>query len=451
MEHADVIIVGGGAGGMTVAANVKRYNPRMRVLVFEAGNYISFGLCGIPYYIEGKVRRLEDLVILTPEQARQKKGIEAFVRAVVEKIDPVRRTVDVHFLDDDRRAEFGYKYLVLATGAKPVIPPIPGTDARGVFTLRTLDDAENIRRYIHENGVKQCVVVGAGFIGLEMAEAFATLGCEVKVVEMLPTVVGIDHPDMLGAIFDEGARHGVQFLMEQKVESIGAENGTVRSVFVSGKEYPAQLVLLATGIKPNTDLAQSIGLELGAGGAIYSDLQGATSRPGIYAVGDCTQIRDMITGRWTWVPLGTNANKQGRVTGMAIAGKIPKFKGIVYSAMTKFFDLGIEIIGLPRKVADQMGWKYSDVALKSSSASHYYVDSKPLWVRMWADAETGRILGGEYVGPAAETKRFDIMSAIVSARMTVEDVAYLDIPYVPSLGTVWDPINIAARKLGKDL
>lgn len=451
MNKYDVVIVGGGAGGMTVAANVKRFAPQMTVAVYDAGNYISFGLCGIPYYLEGKVKKLEDLIIFTPEQAKQKKGIDAFVRARVEKIDPVRKVVDVHFLDNGRRTEVGYKYLVLATGARPIIPPIPGADADGVFTLRTLDDAEEIKKFVTSNNVKQCVVVGAGFIGLEMAEAFSTMGCEVRVVEMLPSVVGIDHPDMLGVIIDEGARHGVEFMMEQKVEAIGTKNGSVESVIVDGKEYPAQLVLMATGIKPNVDLAQSIGLELGAGGAIYTDLQGVTSRPGIYAVGDCTQIRDMITGKWAWVPLGTNANKQGRVAGMAIAGKIPKFKGIVYSAMTKFFDLGIELVGLSPKIARELGWNYSDTVLKSSSCSHYHVDSRPLWIRMLADATTGRIIGGQYVGPAESTKRFDIMAAIVSARMTVEDVAYLDIPYVPSLGTVWDPINIAARKLGKDL
>ncbi|RKZ34464.1 pyridine nucleotide-disulfide oxidoreductase [bacterium] len=451
MNKKTVVIIGGGAAGMTTAATIRKIQPEWEIIVLEAGKYISYAECGIPYYIAGKIPELEDLLILTPETALSKKGIKVHIMHRAESIHPQEKTVIAYDIEHNKNVEFKYDKLTIATGAKPILPAIPNIDSNGIFTVRSLDDAQNIKKFIEQNDIRNCVIIGAGFVGIEMAESFATLGLSVTVVEMLPSILGIQQQEMLDAIFAEGEKNGVKFILNSKVTGFEKKDGNVCGVHIGDKKIPADIVLVAVGVRPNVELARSIGLELGTNGAIYSDLQGATSKPGIHAVGDCTQIRDMVSGKWTWVPLGTNANKQGRAVGLAMAGQIPKFKGIIRSSVTKFFGLGIESVGIPKYEAEKLGWKLASTTIKSRTCAHYYPGGSNLWVHLYCDSETGRILGGQYIGPADSTKRFDIMSAIVANRMTVEDLAYLDIPYVPPLGTTWDPLNIAGRKLAKEI
>ena len=447
MENADLIVIGGDAAGMSIAAAAKKIRPEWKVIVFDAGNYISYALCGTPYYISGKVKNIDDLVVLTPETALSKKGVTVHINHRVESIDPLAKTISVIDLSKKRNLSFGYSKLAIATGASAVVPSIPGVDSEGIFTLHSLDDAQNIRKYIESNDIKKSVVVGAGPVGMEMAESFTELGISTTVVEMLPTVLGIHDEKMLEAIISEASANNVDIMLNSKVLSFESKNGKVSAVHTDKGEIEAQLVLLATGIKPNTELAKSIGLELGANNAIYVDLQGATSRPGIYAAGDCAQIRDIVTGKWIWMPLGTTANKQGHSVGYAIAGKIPKFKGIIRSTVTKFFNLGIETVGLSVAEIKKLNWEIAEAVIKSTSCAHYYPGHSPVWVDLYCDAKTGRILGGQYIGPWQSVKRFDVITSAVSNRMTAEDLANLDIPYTPPVGIVWDPINIAARKL----
>ncbi|MCD6417193.1 FAD-dependent oxidoreductase [bacterium] len=449
MNTADFVIIGGGAAGMSIAAAAKRARPEWRIVVIEAGGYISYAQCGIPYYIDGRTKSIDDLVVLTPQQAFEKKGVEALIHHRVDEIDAKARKISVSDLTRGRNFEMGYKKLAIATGAIPRKPNFPGTNYEGVFTVRSLEQAQALKKFIEENNPKNAVIIGAGYVGIEMAESLSLLGIKTSVVEILPTILGLYDTQMRDAVIAEGEKNSVSFYLESKVSAIEAKNNRVASVHTSSGEFSADVVILSAGIEPNVSLAKSIGLELGAGGAIYVDLQGHTSIAGIYSAGDCAQIRDLITGRWVWVPLGTTANRQGRAIGYATAGKMTQFRGVVRSAMTKFFDIGIASVGAPKSDIEKIGWKIKETTIQSISCSHYYPDHKPVWVHMYADSETGRVLGGQYVGPADSTKRFDILVAAVANRCIVEDMAYLDIPYAPPFGTVWDPINIAASKLSK--
>ncbi len=448
MNRADVLVVGGGAGGMSVAAAAKRARRDWRVVVVEAGPYISFAACGIPYLISGETKSLDELLVLTPKSALEKKAVEALVFHRVEEVDRNGRRALVRDIQNDRTFEIEYGKLVIATGAKPVVPNLPGVDAEGVFTLRSLPDAEKMLKYIEANSPRRAVVVGAGYVGIEMAEALSARGMSVTVIEMLPTVMRLCENALRDAIVSEGERHGVEFVLGQSVAAVETSGGRARAVHTeSGDVYEADLVLIAVGVHPNVTLAERIGLELGAANAVYVDLQGQTSAPNIYAVGDCAQVRDIVTGRWIWVPLGTVANRQGRATGYALAGKVTQFKGIVRASVAKFFDLAVCVVGVPKDEAKRLGWRLVETTVKASSCSHYYPASKPVFVHLYADAETGRILGGQFVGPWQSIKRFDLIAAAVANRMTADDLAYLDIPYSPPVGTVWDPINVAARRL----
>ncbi|MCD6595966.1 FAD-dependent oxidoreductase [bacterium] len=447
MNKADLIVIGGDAAGMSIASAAKKIRPEWDVVVFEAGNYISYALCGTPYYISGKVENLDDLIVLTPETALSKKGVKVYTNHRVNYIEPNSKSLKVIDTEKNRELSFRYEKLAIATGAKSVIPSIPGIDTDGVFTLHSLDDAKNIKKYIEDNNVKSGVIIGGGFIGMEMAEAFTESGIKTTLIEMLPTLLGIRNRDMLSAVLNEASANNVDVMLNSKVISFESKSGKLVAVHTDDKEVKADIALVATGVHPNTELAKSIGLELGASDAIYVDLQGATSRPGIYAAGDCAQIRDLITGKWIWMPLGTTANKQGHATGYAIAGKIPKFKGIVRSTITKFFDIGIETVGAPVSEVEKMGWNIAETTIKSISCAHYYPGHLPIWINLYCDVKTERILGGQYIGHWQSTKRFDIIVSVVANRMTAEDLANLDIPYTPPIGIVWDPINIAARKL----
>ncbi len=449
MNTSDFIIIGGGAAGMSIAAAAKRARKDWRVLVVEAGGYVSYAQCGIPFYIDGRTKSIDDLVVLTPEQALNKKGVEVLIKHRVEAIDVKSHKISVMDLNRERKFELGYKKLAIATGALPIFPDVSGIDAKGVFTVRSLESAQALKQYIAENNPKNAVVIGAGFVGIEMAESLTMLGIKTSVVEMLPTVLGLYDTQMRDAVIAEGERHNVSFHLENSISAIETKNSKVIAVHTANGAIPADIVIMSAGIRPNVDIAKSIGLELGANGAIYVDLHGHTSTPAIYSAGDCAQVRDLVTGKWVWTPLGTVANRQGRAIGYSIAGKITQFKGIVRAAITKFFDLGIAIVGAPKTDIEKIGWQTKEVTIKSISSSHYYPDYKPVWVHLYADSKTGRLLGGQYVGPAGSAKRFDIIVAAVANRCIAEDIAYLDIPYAPPFGTVWDPINIAASKLSK--
>ncbi len=447
MNTSDLIVIGGGAAGMSIAAAAKRARPEWRVVVIEAGNWISYASCGIPYYIGGEVKSLDSMIVLDPKTALEKKGIEALIKHRIESIDPNAKTVTVVELDNDRRFEMKYGKLAFATGASPVIPPIPGIECDGVFTVRAIDDGERIKRFIEANEAKNAVILGAGLVGMEMAESLRNLGLSVTVIELQSTALGLSDSKMSQAIVSHGESHGVKFIFGGKVTDFESKDGKLVSVHTDDEEIPADIAIVGTGIKPNVELAHTIGLELGACGAIYVDLQGAASRPGIYAAGDCAQIRDLVTGKWVWFPLGTTANRQGRAVGYSLAGRITQFKGIVRAAIAKFFALGIVSIGVPKHEIETIGWQIAETTIKANSHSGYYPGHEPVFVHLYSDLGTGRILGGQYIGPWRSAKRFDIIAAAVAGRMTTEDLAYLDIPYAPPFGTVWDPINIAARKL----
>jgi len=447
MNTSDLIVIGGGAAGMSIAAAAKRARPEWRIVVIETGNWISYASCGIPYFISGEVESLDSMTILNPETALEKKGIEALIKHRIESIDPNAKTVTVVELDNDRKFEMAYNKLAFATGASPVIPPIPGIECDGIFTVKSIDDGERIKRYIEGNEARSAVVIGAGFVGMEMTESLRNLGLSVTVLELQATALGLSDSKMSQAIIAHGESHGVKFIFGGKVADFESKDGKLISVHTADEEIPADVAIVSTGIKPDVELAHAIGLESGACGAIYVDLQGATSRPGIYAAGDCAQIRDLVTGKWVWSPLGTTANRQGRAVGYSLAGKITQFKGVVRAAITRFFELGIVSIGVPKHEIEKIGWQITETTIKANSHSGYYPGHEPVFVHLYSDSGTGRILGGQYIGPWRSAKRFDIIAAAVAGRMTTEDLAYLDIPYAPPFGTVWDPINIAARKL----
>ncbi|RKZ25724.1 pyridine nucleotide-disulfide oxidoreductase, partial [bacterium] len=276
MNKADLIVIGGDAAGMSIASAAKKIRPEWDVVVFEAGNYISYALCGTPYYISGKVENLDDLIVLTPETALSKKGVKVYTNHRVNYIEPNSKSLKVIDTEKSRELSFRYEKLAIATGAKSVIPSIPGIDTDGVFTLHSLDDAKNIKKYIEDNNVKSGVIIGGGFIGMEMAEAFTESGIKTTLIEMLPTLLGIRNRDMLSAVLNEASANNVDVMLNSEVISFESKSGKLVAVHTDDKEVKADIALVATGVHPNTELAKSIGLELGASDAIYVDLQGAT-------------------------------------------------------------------------------------------------------------------------------------------------------------------------------
>jgi len=437
-----MVVVGGVAGGASAAAKAKRENPELEVVVYEKSGWVSYGACGLPYVLSGEIPSLAKLVARTPEEFR-KQGVLVHTRHEVVDINPHERVLTVFDHREGRTFQDRYDYLVLATGARPAIPPIPGTEQAGVYTLRSMEDGERLLKALE--GAQRAAILGAGYIGLEVAEAFRKRGLEVTLLEAKERPLPHWDEEVGTLLKGELERHGVEVWTGVRVLAIGGA-GRVEAVETSEGVVPADLVLVATGVRPNTELAQAMGVALGPTGAIATDQEMRTNLEGVFAAGDVAESFHRVLGRPYWLPLGDVANKHGRTAGSVIAGKEALFHGVVGTAIFKAFGLAVATTGLPLEAALKEGYRAKKVFIQSRDGAHYYPGSAPLWVELVYEEGTGRLLGGAVVAHGHGALRVDVLAALLHRGGTLEDLLALDLAYAPPYSPVWDPLLIAAQQ-----
>ena len=443
-----VVVIGGDAAGMSAAAQASRGADKVDLVVFEKGRFTSFAACGLPYFVGGVVADSAKLVARSPEQHRAN-GIDVRTRHEVVAIDTERRSVEVRSLDDDRTAREPFDHLVIATGASPIRPPFPNIDAHGVVGIQTIPDALAIDEIIRTRSPGRAVVVGGGYIGLEMVEALLLRGLEVTVVEKLDQPMATLDADMGARVADGLRRLGVDLQLGVGVAGFEVDgDGWVRRVATDAGAVDTDLVVLGLGVRPNVRLAADAGIAIGPSGAIATDARMATSVPGVWAAGDCAESFHRVSRRPVSIALGTHANKQGRVVGLNVSGGHARFPGVIGTAVTKVAAVEVGRTGLNEREAAAAGFDAVADVVDGTSRAHYYPDGAPLAVKVVAERGSGRMLGAQIVGGAEAAKRIDALAVAVWNEMTVDDFGQLDLGYAPPFSPVWDPTLIAARRSG---
>ncbi|MEU6648387.1 FAD-dependent oxidoreductase [Streptomyces sp. NPDC046900] len=444
-----LVVIGGDAAGMSAASQARRLKgpDALEIVAFERGHFSSFSACGIPYWVGGDVDSRDALIARAPEEHRSR-GIGLRMRTEVTEIDVDGGRVRARDLDTGAEAWTSYDELVIATGARPIRPDLPGVDAPGVHGVQTLDDGQALLDTLTATTGRRAVVVGAGYIGVEMAEALINRGYEVTVVNRGREPMATLDPDMGLLVHRAMEGLGITMVNDAEVTKIlTGDDGRVRAVGTETAEFPADVVVLGIGVRPETSLAKAAGLPLGGHGGLLTDLaMRVRGHEHIWAGGDCVEVLDLVSGRERHIALGTHANKHGQVIGTNVGGGYATFPGVVGTAVSKVCDLEIARTGLREKDARRAGLQYVTVTIESTSRAGYYPDSAPMTVKMLAERRTGRLLGVQIVGREGAAKRVDIAAVALTARMTVEEMTALDLGYAPPFSPVWDPVLVAARK-----
>ena len=436
-----LVVIGGDASGMTAASLAKKMRPDLDVVALEKGPWTSYSACGIPYVIGGDVGSIEELVVRTPEQHRAN-GIDARTMHEATGIDLDAREVEVRDIDAARTYRLGFDQLVIATGAVPRRPPLPGFLDEKVRGVQTLDDGAQLLAHAKKVGADKVVVVGAGYIGLEIAEAFVKRGASVTVVEREPEVLAATmDPEMGARVRQAMERHGIDV---RTGDSVDGFDGT--AVHTAAGPIEADLVVLGLGVAPNSALASEAGIRLGAHDAIGVDVRQRTSAEGVWAAGDCCESFHLVSHRKVHVALGTVANKQGRVVGINVGGGYATFPGVVGTAVTKLCSTEVARTGLSEREATEVGFGYVVGRIESTTRAGYFPGAKPITVKVLAERGGGELLGAQIVGEEGAAKRIDVLATALTARFTVEDFLHLDLSYAPPFAPVWDPVLMAARK-----
>ncbi len=440
------MVIGGDAAGMSAASQARRRRgpEDLEIVAFEQGVYTSYSACGIPYWVGDVVPGPDELIARDPATFRDTYAIDVRLRHEVVRIDTTSRTVTVRH--GDREYRENYDQLMYATGAVPVRPDWPGADADGIHGVQTLGDGAALREVL-ANGARSAVVVGAGYIGVEMAEALIERGLDVTVVEQGDQPMATVDPDMGALVADAMRRMGIVVRTGETVSGFVTDSGRVTAVATDAGEIPTDLVVLGLGVRPRTTLAAKAGLPLGVRDGVVTDLRmRVPGHDGVWAAGDCVQTTHLVTGHPVYTPLGTHANKQGRVAGINIGGGYATFPGVVGTAVTKVCDVEVARTGLRERDATAAGFEYVTATVKSPSRSSYYPGAEPMYVKLLAERRSGRLLGGQIVGRTESAKRIDALAVALWNRMTVEEMTALDLGYAPPFAPVWDPVLVAARK-----
>ncbi|MFB8776206.1 FAD-dependent oxidoreductase [Streptomyces broussonetiae] len=447
-----MVVIGGDAAGMSAASQARRLKgpDELEIVAFERGHFTSYSACGIPYWVGGQVTDVDELVARTPE-AHRERGIDVRTRTEVVEIDVPGQRVRARDLGSGAESWTPYDHLVIATGARPVRPDLPGIDASGVHGVQTLDDGQALLDTLERAPGRQAVVVGAGYIGVEMAEALINRGYEVTVVNRGAEPMSTLDPDMGRLVHEAMAGMGITMVNDAEVTALRADaGGRVAAVLTRDAEYPADVVVLGIGVRPETSLAAAAGLPLGEHGGLLTDLaMRVRGQENIWAGGDCVEVLDLVAGRERHIALGTHANKHGQIIGTNVGGDYATFPGVVGTAVSKVCDLEIARTGLREKDARRVGLRFVTVTIESTSRAGYYPDSAPMTVKMLAEHRTGRLLGVQIVGREGAGKRVDIAAVALTAGMTVDRMTTLDLGYAPPFSPVWDPVLAAARKASK--
>ncbi|MCW8095696.1 FAD-dependent oxidoreductase [Streptomyces tauricus] len=444
-----LVVVGGDAAGMSAASQARRLKgpDELEIIAFERGHFSSYSACGIPYWVGGEVEARDKLIARSPEEHRER-GIDLRMRTEVTELDVDGGRVRSRDLDSGTEEWTSYDKLVIATGARPVRPSLPGIDAPGVHGVQTLDDGQALIDTLSRTEGRRAVVIGAGYIGVEMAEALINRGYEVTVVNRGKEPMATLDPDM-GRLVHE-AMEGMNITMVNDAEVtkiLTGDDGRVRAVATEDAEYPADVVVLGIGVRPETSLAEAAGLPLGDHRGLLTDLaMRVRGHENIWAGGDCVEVLDLVSGSERHIALGTHANKHGQVIGSNVGGGYATFPGVVGTAVSKVCDLEIARTGLREKDAHRAGLRFEAVTIESTNSAGYYPKADLMTVKMLAELRTGRLLGVQIVGREGAAKRVDIAAVALTAGMTVEQMTALDLGYAPPFSPVWDPILVAARK-----
>jgi len=451
MAKERLIVIGGDAAGMSAASQAKRRQPELDIVVFERGPHTSYSACGIPYYIGGLIDAEEKLIMRTPEKFREREGIDVRILHEVEQIDAAGRRVQVRDLKSGRATWKHYDRLLIATGAAPVCPELPGADAVDICGVNTLESGLAIRRRLDKGGIKKGVVVGGGYIGLEMAEALVRNGLQVSLIDRSAQVMGTLDDDM-GALVSQVLRDlGVSLYLEEELTAFETKAGKVTGIVSDKRTLPADLVILGLGVRPNTALAAAAGIPLGEKGSIRVNGRMETGTAGIWAAGDCAESFHLVSRKPFYIALGTVANRHGRVAGINLGGGYATFPGVVGTAVTKICQLEVARTGLQEKELKRLGIEWVSAVIKSRTKAGYYPDAGEITVKLLAERGSGRLLGGQIVGMEGSAKRIDTLATALHAGFTVEEMINLDLGYAPPLSPVWDPVVIAAREVAKKL
>ncbi len=438
-----VVIIGGVAGGATAAARLRRLDEKAEIVVFERSGYVSYANCGLPYYIGGAIADPDALTLQTPESFFSRFRVDMRVRCEALSIDPERKTVRVKNLDTGVEFEEHYDKLLLSPGAKPVRPRLPGAELDRIFTLRTVEDTFRVKEFIRSEKPVSAVLVGGGFIGVELAENLRELGMEVTVVELSQQLMGPFDPDMAAFIHSEMREHGVRLALGRSVAGFERRDGGLEVLLDDGTQISAGMAVLAIGVAPDTELAKSAGLELGLRGSIAVNDRMETSVPDIYAVGDAVQVKHSVTGRDALLSLAGPANKQGRIAADNICGGDSRYQGSQGSSVIKVFGMTAACTGVNESAARASGLDADTVILSPMSHAGYYPGGKLMTMKVVFEKETCRLLGAQIVGYEGVDKRIDVLAAAISAGMDAVRLKDLDLAYAPPYSSAKDPVNMA--------
>jgi NADPH-dependent 2,4-dienoyl-CoA reductase/sulfur reductase-like enzyme len=448
MKAERLLVVGADGGGMSAAAQARRRRDReqLEIVAFDRGQYTSWSACGLPYYVGDLVHDADDLIARTPQEFAAS-GIDVQLGHEVLAIDTAARTLRVRGPEGERSEPFDQ--LVIGTGAIPARPDVPGADASGILGIQTITDGIALRRQV-DDGARQAVVVGGGYIGLEMAEALHRRGLHVCVIDRSPQPMGTLDPDMGAMVADALRALGIELHLGVSVEAFeSGADGRVTGIGAGGRVFRADVVVLGLGVRPDSRLAAAAGLAVGTTGGIVTDARMETSVEGIWAAGDCVEVFHRVSGRPVAIALGTHANKEGRVVGVNATGGSLTFPGVIGTAVTKLCEVEVGRTGLNEREAAAAGFTAVVAKIESTTRAAYYPGSEPITVKLVSEADTGRMLGAQVIGREGAAKRIDVLAAAIWNEMTVDEFSQLDLGYAPPFSPLWDPVLVAARQAGR--
>ena len=439
-----LLVIGGVAAGPKVAAKARRGDPDMEIVVYQEEDEISYAGCGLPYYISGVIGERDDLISRTPGKFALE-GIRILKNRRIENIDVQNHVIFGQKIGSGESFTDHYDRLVIATGAYPIRPKIEGIDLNNIFYLRSIFDADAIFERILTENIRNVVIAGGGYIGLEMAESLIHRGKNVTIVELAPQILTLFDEDFAGILRQYLEKKGVKVFTSEGIKALRGKEGKVTHVQTVSREIEADAVLMSLGIRPQVELAKQAGLRIGETGAIWINEKMETSAEGIYAAGDCVETNHLITGKKVWIPLGSTANKQGRVVGVNVCGGNATFPGVMGTTVFKTFDFNVAKTGLNMREAEKEGFHPIQAIVRGHDRAHYYPGRKESTLKVIADKETGRILGGQAIGEGPSDKFIDILAMALHAKMTCRELGNADLAYAPPFSPVLSPIIVAAN------
>lgn len=438
-----IVIVGGVAGGASAAARARRLSEDAEIIVFERDSFISFANCGLPYHIGGEIADRNALLVQTPESMKARFNLDIRIQTEVTGIDTARKQVQVKNLTTGDEYSESYDDLILSPGAVPIVPPIPGVDGESVFTLRNIPDMDRIIRKINIEAPRSAVVVGGGYIGIEMAEALIHRGIETTLVELSDQIMPPMDPEMAVPLHQEMRRSGVRLQLNDAVEGITEDADGMTLAMRSGRTLQTDMVILAIGVRPENTLAKLAGLTLGEKGGIQVDRSMRTSEPNIWAVGDAIEVRDFVTGAAAQIPLAGPANRQGRIAADNIFGRNSQYKDTQGTGICKVFELSAASTGASEKLLNAQGTRFEKIYVHGADHAGYYPGATQINLKLIFDPQDGRILGAQAVGPKGVDKRIDVLATAIRGGMTVYDLEEFELCYAPPFGSAKDVVNQA--------